>query len=70
MAPSWYSQGRDRARSALGLDEEHTVRNIALGATAAAPFAGLIGRGPIQITPESGPRFSSLKSLEHHATCI
>lgn len=56
MASSWYSRGRDRARSALGLDEDHTLRNIAVGGAAAAPFMGLIGQKKLLHDPHMGAK--------------
>ena len=64
-----YKYGASSARKFLGLEpeEDHTVRNVAIGGIATTPFAGLIGRKKIHITPESGPRFENIEALSHHA---
>jgi len=54
VAPSWYAKGRDHARAALGLEEDHTARNIAIGAAGSAPFLGLIGQQRLRHDPHMG----------------
>ena len=64
-----YLKGARNALHAFGLipDEDHTVRNLALGGTAALPFAGLIGRRASRITPESGPHIANIEELARRA---
>lgn len=51
-------------------DESHTGRNLAMGAAAAAPFAGLIGQQPIKHDPilnRNIPRVKSMRDLSRVA---
>lgn len=69
---SFYKQGATRALSNLGLgqnEDSHTGRNVAVGAAAAAPFTGLIGRQKIINDPFTNRNIKrvNLRQLENLA---
>lgn len=56
MSSSWYKYGREGALSALGLEEDNTLRNVAVGGAAASPFLGLIGQRRLRHDPHLGAK--------------
>lgn len=66
-----YKLGARTLRQRLGLQEpeDHTVRNVAMGAAAASPFMGLIGQKPITKDPHLDPsiRRTTLRELSELA---
>jgi hypothetical protein len=65
---AFHKLGATQALQALGLrpSEDHTVRNVAIGAAAASPFLGLIGEQPLRHDPILNPNIPR-QSLEELA---
>lgn len=67
--PEFVERGKQRALQALGLGEDHTLRNLALAGAGAAPFLGLIGQQSLRHDPYRvpgvAPRMSVHELMQH-----